>query len=98
MERKKSFILYSDYHQHIQILSMEQRGELLTAMLSYADTGELPELDGMTAMAFSFIRAQMDRDAEKWEQTRVQRAIAGQKGGLARAARLREESGWAANA
>lgn len=91
MDGKKSFVVYSDYLQHVELLTMEQRGQLLTAMLTYAETGALPELDGVTAMAFSFIRAQMDRDREKWEQVRIQRSIAGQKGGLARAARRREE-------
>lgn len=90
MERKKSFVIYADYLRHIELLSMEQRGELLTAILTYADSGEARELDGMTSMAFSFIKAQMDRDQEKWEQTKIRRAIAGQKGGQARAAHLRE--------
>ena len=93
MSQKKSFVVYSDYLQHVEMLDLEQRGKLLTAMLRYAELGELEELDGMTAMAFSFIRAQMDRDMAKWEETRLQRSLAGRKGGLARAARaMGEES------
>jgi len=87
MERKKSFVIYTDYLKHIELLSIEQRGELLTAILTYADSGEERELDGMTSMAFSFIRTQMDRDMEKWEESRRRRSLAGQKSAQARAER-----------
>ena len=36
----------------------------------------------MAAMAFSFIRAQIDRDQEKWNTTREKRRAAGKSGGL----------------
>lgn len=79
---KKSFMLYYDYREQLALLTDEERGRLLMAILDYGETGAEPELDGATRMAFSFIRAQMDRDAEKWEQTRQARARAGQQGGL----------------
>ena len=79
---KKSFMLYYDYREQLALLTDEERGRLLMAILDYGETGAVPELEGATRMAFSFIRAQMDRDAEKWEQTRQARARAGQQGGL----------------
>lgn len=79
---KKSFMLYYDYREQLALLTDEERGRLLMAILDYGETGAEPELEGATRMAFSFIRAQMDRDAEKWEQTRQARARAGQQGGL----------------
>lgn len=91
MSQKKSFVVYSDYLQHVEMLDMEQRGRLFTALLRYAETGEVEDLDGMTAMAFSFMRAQIDRDTAKWEETRLRRSLAGRKGGLARAARAAAE-------
>ena len=69
---KKSFLLYANYLQQIEMLSMEQRGELLTALLQYASGCPAEECcdgyDGMVRMAFSFIRAQIDRDTAEYEK------------------------------
>ena len=45
IKEKNSFIMYTDYLKHVQKLEMKQRGELFTAILMYASTGEIPELD-----------------------------------------------------
>ena len=37
------------------------------ALFGYAKRGEIPQFDGMLKMAFSFIKAQMDRDSEKYK-------------------------------
>ena len=80
-EEKSSFILYKDYWNHIKLLSIEQRGILLSAIMLYVVGEELPEMDGMTQMAFSFIKEQMDRDAEKFRSTVEKRREAGKLGG-----------------
>ncbi len=82
MDGKKSFILYCDIGQHLELLSNEDAGLLFKGIVHYADTGELPDLPPMAAMAFSFIRAQVDRDQEKWNTTREKRRAAGKSGGL----------------
>lgn len=82
---KNSFVMYTDYSTHIQLLSREQRGDLLTAIMAYASGEELPEIDGMTMMAFSFIKMQMDRDNERYEKTVEARREAGRKGGKSKA-------------
>ena len=82
MDGKNSFILYCDIGQHLELLSNEDAGLLFKGIVHYADTGELPELPPMAAMAFSFIRAQVDRDQEKWNTTREKRRAAGKSGGL----------------
>ncbi|MCD7890682.1 MAG: DUF6291 domain-containing protein [Ruminococcus sp.] len=66
--KKKSFVLYNDYYEHINMLSDEEAGMLMKAVFMYAETGEVPELQGMTKMAFSFISSQLDRDREKYEE------------------------------
>lgn len=81
---KNSFVLYTDYRQHIELLSVNEKAQLLDALFKYAD-GEEVELEGMALMAFSFIRAQMDRDNEKYEKTCQRRREAGAKGGRANA-------------
>lgn len=82
---KNSFVMYTDYMEHIELLSREQRGDLLTAIMAYASEKDLPEIDGMTMMAFSFIRRQMDRDREKYIETVKKRKEAGKLGGRPKA-------------
>lgn len=78
---KNSFVLYCDYMKQIELLNMEQRGVLLTAIMQYSSGQEVVEMDGMTNMAFSFIQNQLDRDKEKYERTVKSRSDAGKKGG-----------------
>lgn len=78
---KNSFVLYCDYMRQIELLNMEQRGVLLTAIMQYSSGHEVIEMDGMTKMAFSFIKDQLDRDNEKYEKTVEARREAGRKGG-----------------
>ena len=78
---KNSFVLYTDYLPQLQLLSMEQRGVLFTAIMHYSSGMDLPDMDGMTSMAFSFIKTQIDRDNEKYKQTVEARREAGKRGG-----------------
>ena len=78
---KDSFVLYTKYIEHIRLLSVEQRGVLLTAIFAFASSNELPDMDGMTAMAFSFIRSQLEKDFEKYEEICRKRSEAGKQGG-----------------
>lgn len=80
-ESKKSFVLYYDYRNHLALLSDEERGRLLMALFDYAEKGKEPELDGAALMAFSFVRAQMDRDMAKYAETVKKRQEAGRQGG-----------------
>ena len=78
---KESFLLYTKYAENIEMLTMEQRGILFTAIMNYAAEKEPPEMDGMVKMAFSFIRVQMDADTEKYNDVCRKRAEAGKMGG-----------------
>ena len=82
---RDSFVLYTEYMAQIELLNMEQRGELLTAIMNHALGRASPELDAVTSMAFSFIRARMDRDGEKYEKTVEARKEAGKMGGRPKA-------------
>lgn len=77
---------------------MEQRGALFTAILSRAAGEEVPELDSITAMAFSFISSQLDRDFAKWEDTRAKRVAAGREGGKASGKTRKQKQANEANA
>ena len=78
---KNSFVMYTEYLKHIQKLSMDQRGELFTAILCYASGEELPELGAAADMAFSFIKERMDRDNEAYLEKCRKRSEAGKLGG-----------------
>ena len=93
---KDSFVLYAGYIEHIEDLTAEEQGQLFMAILRYANGMDVGELKGAVKMAFSFIRAQMDRDAEKYEEKREKRSAAGKQGG--RPKRESEEQPEEANA
>lgn len=95
---KNSFVMYTDYMQHLEIMDMEQRGVFLTAVMKYASGGELPEMDGMVRMAFSFAKAQMDRDNEQYQKTIEARREAGRQGGIAKANSAKQNMAKVANA
>ena len=78
---KNSFVLYTDYAKQLDLLSMEQRGLLLTALMDTVSGKEIPVMDGMTQMAYSFIMSQIDRDNKKYEEIVKKRQKAGALGG-----------------
>ena len=81
MGDKKGFVLYYDYREHLELLTDEERGQLLIAVFDYGETGVIPELSGAVRMAFSFIKAQMDRDGAKYAKRCAKNAENGAKGG-----------------
>ncbi|MBR4929716.1 MAG: hypothetical protein IKZ00_02830, partial [Bacteroidaceae bacterium] len=81
MADKKSFVLYCDYRKHFSLLSPEDQGRLIMAIFEYVETGTEPQLEAMPLMAFSFIRAQLDRDIDKYREICRKRKEAGSKGG-----------------
>lgn len=85
MMDKSSFVMYAKYLRNIKKLTLEQRGLLFTAILSYASDQEIPELDAATDMAFSFIQEQMDRDHEVYLEKCRKRSEAGKLGGRPKA-------------
>ena len=83
--KKPSIILYTDVLQHIEQLSCEEAGTVFLGILRYSSGLEIPEMTPTSKMCFSFIRAQIDRDAGKWTDTIDKRREAGRLGGLAKA-------------
>lgn len=74
-------MLRAEHITQVESLDNDKAGILLKAIYRYANGRELPEMDGMTMMAFSFIRDQIDRDNEKYWRTVEARREAGKKGG-----------------
>lgn len=81
---KVSFLMYLDYEEQFDLLTDEQLGQLIRAIVKYEKTGEITELDSATKMAFSFIKAQLDRDREKYNNKCEKNRANGAKGGRPR--------------
>lgn len=79
--KKKSFILYCDYLEHIQMLDDAEAGKLFKAILQYAVDGSTAALSGASGMAFSFIKAQIERDNADYEAKCEKLRENGSKGG-----------------
>lgn len=79
-EGKISFLVYLDYEEQFNLLTDEQLGQLIRAIMEYEKTKQIPEIEGVVKMAFSFIKAQLDRDREKWNKKRQKRSEAGKRG------------------
>lgn len=90
--KKISFLIYVEWREQLEMLSDEECGKLIKALLAYVCDGTKPELSGAVNMAFAFIRAQIDRDLEKWEDKCQKRSDAGRKGGIARASKAKQTS------
>lgn len=90
MEHKKqnSFVLYTDYIQHVSLLSDQEAGQLFKALFHFVDDGTEPDFTGSLKMCFSFISSQIQRDKAKYRDICEKRAAAGSKGGKQKQANL----------
>ena len=93
MNTKKSFVLYNDLYKQFSLLSMEERGALITAIFEYAVNGQVfTDLTPMAQMAFSFIQDALDRDRAAYEATCRKNRENGKKGGRPKTATLTQKT------
>ena len=78
---KNSFLIYLDYEEQFNLLTDEQVGQLIRAIIKYEKTREIPKLEGVIKMAFSFIKMQLDRDREKYNNRCERNKENGARGG-----------------
>ena len=93
---KESFVFYVDWIEHLSMLDPPEVILVLKEIQAHMDGKSTGRLSGAAAMAFSFIRAQLDRDLEKWDEIRKNRSEAGKRG--ANATNNRQKSAKSANA
>lgn len=83
---RSSFVLYSGDGEQIELLSNEEAGALFKALFRYVGKDVvMRDLPPAANMAFAFIRAQIDRDGDKYDAARQKRVEAGRLGGLQKA-------------
>ena len=104
VNKKNSFVLYHDLINVVEKLTKKDRedntnnaGELFLLILEYVNGENDTPPNFIVEMAFEPIKHQLNRDFEKWDETRQKRIDAGRKGGE-KTAELRREQANQANA
>jgi hypothetical protein len=82
MEPKKSFVFYLSWRSAINLLNDSQKAELLNAIFDYVSGEPVFINDGGVNICFEFIKSDIERDLEKWENIKEKRREAGKKGGM----------------
>ncbi len=80
---KDTFVMYRSYLKQLELLSLEDRGIWITAVLDYVSGLPLPEMPPVVAMAFSVAKEKIDEDYEKYQRTLTAKREAGYRGGIA---------------
>ena len=73
--------LYLSYRESLEPYSMEERGRLVTAMMDYQATGEIPAFSGNERFLWPTLRSQLDRDIQGYEEKCAKNRENGAKGG-----------------
>ena len=81
MKDRGLFLLRKDYIDQFDNLKNEDAGRVIKAIFQHVNGLPEPTLTGVPAMAYSFIRNQVDEDAEKQEAKRRKNAENGKRGG-----------------
>lgn len=67
MSKKKSFIMFLDRKEEINMLTDEQSGKLFKAIFEYVDSGAEPDFSELAlAILFSIFKSQIDANTEKY--------------------------------
>lgn len=83
MSNKKSFLLYKEWAEPVNMLSDNQAGQLLKAMFLYWSEGVISDFseDPALKMISSFIFSQFQRDEVAYEEKCSKNKVNGMKGG-----------------
>ena len=71
--------VFVDYLDAIELLGDAERGRLFTALLEYGRTGVAPQLGGNERYIFPLIKAQIDRDRDRYNSKCAQNAESARK-------------------
>lgn len=91
----KYFPMFHSYLETLSGLTDEQFGRVIRSALRYSVNGVVPALDGAEAMAFAFIKLDVDRARDKYEAIAERNRANGMKGGRPR--KQEKPSGFSEN-
>lgn len=81
MNNRKAFVFYKEWKEAIKDLPDDIRLEIYESIIEYAATGDIQGLKPMAKVAFNFIKADIDRDIEKYVSMAERNKSNGNKGG-----------------
>lgn len=84
---KKSFLIYLDDMESVNLLSDEQAGKLFKSLFSYTVDGEVTEFtkeEGLTKMLYFQVVNKIKRDTIKWLDKSATNKENAKKGGIAK--------------
>lgn len=73
--------LYISYLESLAPFSDDEIGRMVKAMLTYAETGEVPQFDGNERFIWPTLKAQIDRDEAAYQERCEKNRANGAKGG-----------------
>ena len=68
MKKKNSFVMYKNWKPSIDKMSLEQKGMLLDAIMTYQAEEEVAIEDSAVDVFFAMIKEKFDEDGEKYEK------------------------------
>lgn len=77
---KDSLIIYASQIEALDDFTLEERGEVMTAIMAHIRGREVPKMSRAAAIAWAYIKKQADFDGEKYAEKVKARAEAGRKG------------------
>lgn len=78
--KKNSFVFFFSWRDALSECPEEVRLEVYESVIEYAQSGTLPKLKPMAQMAFNFIKVEIDRNNEKYDEIVEKRRAAGKVG------------------
>ncbi len=95
--KQKSFLLYRDFVDHLDKLTMEERAIWITNIFYYVNDRELMEMSRLVDLIFSIVKDQIDRDAEEYQKSVERNRENGKKGGRPKKKAAPKPSGYFKN-
>lgn len=83
----KALMIFLNNREVLDVLSDEQRGRVVSALLDYLELGKKPSFTGEMNVSFIVLRKDVDQSVERWEAECRRRSEAGKKSAAVRAAK-----------
>ena len=87
----KALMIFLNNREVLDVLSDEQRGRVVSALLDYLELGKKPSFTGEMNVSFIVLRKDVDQSVERWEEECRRRSEAGKKSAAVRAAKKFQE-------
>jgi hypothetical protein len=84
--KRDSFVYHLSWEEVLDNLPEEVREEVRGGIIGYARTGVTPELKPLAKVAFEFVKRDLDRDFQRYQDMVASRSESGKKGAAAKQA------------